>query len=83
MHLVPRVLCLLGLAGCATQASLSGDIAPARAAAAPGASNPRLLTAPRLVIPVTGGPMLVALPLGGNAFLPVDETVVTSLAASR
>jgi hypothetical protein len=83
MHLFPRALCLLALAGCATQASLSDDLAPAPAAAAPRASTPRVPTARQLVIPVTGGSMLVALPLGGSAFLPVDETVVTGLAASR
>ncbi len=39
--------------------------------------------APQCVIPVSGGPMRVALPLGGSVFLPVDGGApVVGIAAS-
>jgi hypothetical protein len=90
MRVFPRILGVLALAGCATHASLrSGAAAPAAAlartpaAAAPGARAPPPIGVPQFVIPVSGGPMLVALPLGGNVFLPVDGAApVTGIAAS-
>ena len=79
MRVFPPILGVLALAGCAPHVSLRSvatapapALAPAPAAAAPGARTPPPSGVPQLVIPVSGGPMLVALPLGGNVFLPVD-----------
>jgi hypothetical protein len=81
MRVFPGILGVLALAGCATHAYLrSAEILPAAAlalapaAAQPGAPTPPPSGVPQLVIPVNGGPMLVALPLGGNLFLPVNGT---------
>ena len=83
------ILAVLALAGCATRASrLTGasDPAPstvAGASAGAAVSSARPTGMPQLVVPVSGGAMLVALPLGSSLFLPLDGGApVTGLAVS-
>lgn len=80
MRVLPFILGSLALAACATHhpASTDGPLAAASASGAPAAAGPGVSPslasgAPRPVIPVTGGPMLVALPLGGSLFLPLND----------
>jgi hypothetical protein len=78
MRVLPIILGSLALAACATHpASTEAPRAAASVPGAPAAPDPGVSPspasgAPRLVIPVTGGPMLVALPLGSSFFVPLN-----------
>jgi hypothetical protein len=74
MRVFPVILIAVALSGCATyRPAGSGDHFTAGTAAAVPADPPaRASGLPQFVIPVTGGPMLVALPLGGSFYLPLD-----------
>lgn len=68
----PRVLlvpAILALGGCGT----IGGNQPSSSApsSVSDTSAPSVHTEPRLVIPVTGGPPVLAIPLGGDSYLPV------------
>lgn len=88
MRVFPGIFGVLVLAGCASHTSLRGGaiVAAPALAQAPATAECRAPTpgvVPRFVIPASGGPMLVALPLGGNVFLPLDGAApVTGIAAS-
>lgn len=74
------VLSVLAATGCATLGSVPGNAgSPASdqeaSAAAPAISDPFPApadnTSPRLIIPVTGGPPVIGIPVGGSLFVPV------------
>jgi hypothetical protein len=74
------VLSVLAATGCATLSPVpgnSGRIASDQqaAAAAPAISDPFPPqddnASPRLIIPVTGGPPVIGIPVGGGLFVPV------------
>ena len=79
MRVFPMILAAAALSGCANyRPAGTGEHFTAGTAVA-GPSDPAAVTvptpagaSPQFVIPVTGGPMLVALPLGGSFFLPLD-----------
>jgi hypothetical protein len=89
MRVFPVVLGALTLAGCATygpprtgELIVGSAAAHATAGQSPAAMPKHVNGLPQFVIPVSGGPMLVALPLGGSFFLPVDGSPpVTGIAA--
>ena len=67
----------LPLTGCATADRFSMErLQPGEAMAAPATDNPGL-QGPRLIIPPTGGPPLMAMPLGGGVYAPLNGDPVT------
>ena len=66
------------LSGCATHPPGSaahftaGTAVATQADPTAGSAAPQSSGLPQFVIPVTGGPLRVALPLGGSVFLPLD-----------
>jgi hypothetical protein len=82
MRLPPRLLVLsilLAMAGCARMDTVPGQ--PQALADEPQAATPPTSAgqdmSPRLVIPATGGPPVLAIPLGGNLYLPVTGEAPT------
>ncbi len=80
------MLCVLAAPGCATLGSVQGTAgstsAPSSAVSSTDmASTPPFLStpagpatddmSPRLIIPVTGGPPVIGIPVGGSLFVPV------------
>lgn len=80
------ILGVVALAGCAIhEPARTGEHIVEGAGSAtdpnPGETPMQASTAPQFVIPISGGPMIAALPLGGSFFLPVDDgPPVTGLA---
>ena len=69
------VVSLLSLTGCAIQhralQQSGGFVTPApQPAATPSALQPDN-SSPRLMLPLTGGPPVMAIPVGGNLYLPL------------
>lgn len=80
-RLIPLIVAAIAAAGCVSTGSLN-DAAPARSAAigtpadsAVGARDPFPQHAPdnmpKVIIPVTGGPPVIGIPVGGGLFVPV------------
>jgi hypothetical protein len=76
------VLVLVAITGCAAQGALQGSQpirgssieppAASGATVAPAPSPPQQEHfGPRLIIPVTGGPPVLGIPVGGNLYIPV------------
>lgn len=75
---MPCVLVILAATGCTSLGPVQGSTAAGFPSAAPGApvpSNPFPPQGedftPRLIIPATGGPPVIGIPVGGNLFQPV------------
>jgi hypothetical protein len=78
---LPLVLAMLALTGCATLGSLPSDASVAPSANdSSSASSPAIADpfppksenlGPQIIIPVTGGPPVLGIPVGGNLFIPV------------
>lgn len=75
MKSIAIAVLLTAIAGCAIQGPIGGSAAVPSASmpsASPSASLPGQDDfMPKLVIPVTGGAPVTAIPLGGNLYLPV------------
>jgi hypothetical protein len=77
MPLSPRFLVLpilLSFAGCAPMDTTPGNnqgLADEAQAATPPPNSAGQDMSPRLVMPATGGPPVLAIPLGGGIYLPV------------
>jgi hypothetical protein len=78
---IPMMLAIVALTGCATLGSTQGGSAIVASGdvnaepTSPAASNPfppqDTDIGPRLIIPLTGGPPVIGIPLGGDLFLPL------------
>ena len=89
MRVYMIILTTAALAGCAAYDVASTGNTPATPsaseipAALPDAMTTPPAGTPRSVLPVTGGAMILALPLGGSVFLPLDGSPpVTAMAIS-
>jgi len=79
MKSIAIAVLLVAIAGCATRGPIGSAAAaapwasmPSASAAIPSASQPGQDDfMPKLVIPVTGGAPVTAIPLGGNLYQPV------------
>jgi hypothetical protein len=74
------VLSVLAATGCATLGPVPHNLGstasdPQAATASPSISDPfppqEDTTSPRLIIPATGGPPVIGIPVGGGLFVPV------------
>ncbi len=73
------VLSVLAATGCATLGPVPGNSGSTASGYQAGAASPAISdpfppqdnTSPRLIIPVTGGPPVIGIPVGGNLFVPV------------
>ena len=68
---IPLLLVVLALSGCTTLGAIQGD-SGSTAATSPDPFPPQDSNSmPRLIIPATGGPPVMGIPVGGNIFVPV------------
>jgi hypothetical protein len=76
---IPLILFLVAMSGCATLGAVQGNgggapsdhSADSASSAIPNPFPPQDDNSPRLIIPLTGGPPVIGIPVGGNLFLPV------------
>jgi hypothetical protein len=77
---ITLVLSILAATGCATLGPVQGNSGSAVSDDSAGSASPAISnpfppqdenTGPRLIIPATGGPPVIGIPVGGNLFVPV------------
>jgi len=79
---LPGLVLVVALAGCATTGATADNRANAASAlnSDPGASSPLLIPAPssgqnlmpQIILPATGGAPIIGIPIGGNMFIPAN-----------
>lgn len=82
------IMALSAFSGCATMGAVpSGQRSDSSSFNAPSSpfpapslfpSSSETSTGPRLILPASGGPPVMAIPLGGNVYLPLNADPVTT-----